>query len=192
MTISIASLALISQVAGTKRSPLIEVESEERLNELIEIPFKGLTIAEDYSFQAYRPLKAVVENDSIRRLEFKVYPPLNIPLDSANTRYVSQPSLLQQKIIGSAFVHFFELIRDKIETKYSSNTLKWPDDLNFARVIRNAYSHGGNIHFLSPTAGAVSWRGLTYSPSNNGKSIHTDLYVGEIIELMKDIEIRIT
>jgi hypothetical protein len=192
MVISLSCLILLSHLFRTKSSPIIEITDESKLDGLIEIPFEGLTIKEAWSFKAYKPFKGIVDNNPVERIEFNIYVPFSMLIKGTEGyHYVDQPNLFQQKVIGSAFVTFFESRKDKIETKYSKDLSKWPSVLNFARVIRNAYSHKGQIHFLNPAAASVSWRTLTYSPSDNGKSIHTEIFVPEIIALMKEVEQQI-
>lgn len=189
MMIALSSLILISEVFHKRRSPVIEIRDEDRLDKILEIPFQGLTINEDYSYKVYKPLKAIVENIPINRIEFNVYASLKSEVENlSNSYHIDQPPLFNQKTIGSAFVNFYETIKPSIEAKFTQNTNSWPSELNFARVIRNAYSHGGNIHFANNLAPTVSWKSLTYSPSDNGKSIHTDIYLVEVIELMKEIQ----
>jgi hypothetical protein len=189
MMISLSSLMMISHVFIYKKSPIIDVEDEQRLDRLIELPFVGQTIKEAWSFKGYKPFKGIMDNRPTDQIEFIIYPPLGMPVKSIpNSHHVDQPTLFQQKIIGSAFSNFFENNRDKIEAKYGTDTSNWPTDWNFGRVIRNAYSHGGEIYFKNINAQPVSWRGINYAPKDNGKSIHLDIYVPEIIELMKDMQ----
>lgn len=188
MMISLSSLILISQVFRSKASPIIDESDANKLERMIELPFEGQTIKEAWSFRAFKPFIGIIENKPSDTVEFTVYPPLSVPMKNIpNAHIVNQPVLFQQKIIGAAFSNFFESNRDKIEAKFG-NTSSWPNEWNFGRIIRNAYSHGGEIYFSNSSAPAVSWRGITYSPSDNGKSIHLDIYLPEIIELMKDMQ----
>lgn len=188
MMISLSSLIMISQVFLYRKSPIIDVVDEQKLDKLIELPFEGQTIKEAWSFKGYKPFKGIMDNNPTDQIEFIIYPPLGIPVKSIpDSQYIDQPMLFQQKIIGSAFSNFFESNRDKIEAKFGY-TSSWPSEWNFGRVIRNSYSHGGEINFSNTSSSAVSWRGITYSPSDNGKSIHLDIYLPEIIELMKDMQ----
>jgi len=189
MMISLSSLMMISQVFRLKRSPIIDIDDPIKLERAIEVPFEGQTIKEAWSFRAYESFMAMVENRATDIVEFTVYPPLETSIrDIANLHYIIQSVLFQQKIIGSGFSNYFENNRHKIESKYGSNTTSWPADWNFSRVIRNAYSHGGNINFSNPSALPVSWKSITYSPSDNGKSIHEDIFLPEILELLRDMQ----
>jgi hypothetical protein len=189
MMISLSSLIQIIQVFKQKASPIIDVSDSAKLDRLIEIPFEGITIREAWSFKAYRPFVGIVENNQVDRIEFIVYPPLSTSVSHIpDSDYTNQPVLFQQKIIGAGFSNFFENNRDKVDTKYGSNTTSWPSEWNFGRIVRNAYSHGGQISFKNPSAASVSWKGITYSATDNGKSIHSDIFLPEVIELMKDMQ----
>jgi len=86
--------------------------------------------------------------------------------------------------------NYFERNRPHIEQKFGTDpNSSWPSAWNFARVVRNAMAHGGAITFLSQTSPPVSWKGLSYSPANNGKNIlHTDLWPGDLLDLIRDMD----
>jgi hypothetical protein len=89
----------------------------------------------------------------------------------------------------SMFVNYFERERPSIETKYGENTTAWPDDWNFARVVRNSVAHKNAVFFRNPCADPVSWRGLTYSPADNGRRVlNGDLWAADLIYLMMDLD----
>jgi hypothetical protein len=92
-------------------------------------------------------------------------------------------------MIESAFVRYFESLRPTIEANHTADPQQWPSALNFARVVRNAFAHGGQITFRSLTAPGVSWRSLTYTPADNGRQIlYQDMTAVEIILLMQDMD----
>lgn len=96
---------------------------------------------------------------------------------------------LHGSMIESAFVHYFETVRPVIETKYGNNPYGWPTVWNFARVVRNAFAHKGEITFINSAAQSVSWKTLTYSPSDNGRQIlYQDVTPVEIILLMEEMD----
>jgi hypothetical protein len=87
--------------------------------------------------------------------------------------------------------NYFERLRPTVEAQYG-DVSGWPPVWNFARVVRNAMSHGGTINFQNSNSQAVSWRGLTYSPADNGRTIlHTDLWPGDIFELIVEMDAAI-
>lgn len=94
-----------------------------------------------------------------------------------------------QTIEKSMFINYFERNRRHIESKYGLDTNKWPDDWNFARVVRNAYIHDGSINFRNQNANPVNWLNLNYSPKDNGRQVqYNDLWPGDTIYLMIEME----
>lgn len=99
---------------------------------------------------------------------------------------------LHGSMIESAFVHYFETARPLAENIYGNDPYGWPAVWNFARVIRNAFAHGGEITFKNAVAQAVSWKTLTYAPSDNGRQIlYQDVTPVEIILLMHEMDSQI-
>lgn len=89
----------------------------------------------------------------------------------------------------SSFVSFYENVKDKTEELFGRDPYNWPPTLNFYRVIRNAFSHNGVINFTNRNASPVTWRNLSYSPSDNGSQIlFKDLACVEIILLMIEFD----
>lgn len=88
----------------------------------------------------------------------------------------------------SMFVNYYERYKTIIEIKFTQHHPNWPDEWNFGRIVRNALSHGGRINFENPNASPVYWNLLTYMPKDNGRQIiHTDLWPGDMIYLMRDM-----
>lgn len=187
MMASLSSFTLVAQLVKTKSSPIISVGDEGTLADVLEMPFRGAHVAEAYVYRSYEPLHTITSNTAVDELMFQVHQNIQRPNSVAGGHYVSYPAHLSQLIVGSAYANFYENCLPQIQAKFSHTTTNWPSDLNFARVIRNAYSHGGKIHFDNPNAAAVSWKDLTYSPDNNGQPIHPDIFVVEIIQLMQAI-----
>ncbi len=87
--------------------------------------------------------------------------------------------------VSAYFVQFadpwIEWIRRDVSTDYKN----WPKISNFARVVRNAATHGGTINIQSATAPTVRWYTLSYDHSSYGRSIFgTDLSCADLILLM--------
>lgn len=98
---------------------------------------------------------------------------------------------LRAGIIGSAFLAYYESQKDTMESLFTSTTANWPPELNFARAVRNAAAHGGRIHFTNMNASSVTWRGITFGPSDNGREIFVgggDMDIGSIILLFEDMD----
>jgi hypothetical protein len=116
----------------------------------------------------------------------------HVPIaDHSPTRPVTLTGLrgIYGQVIQSAFVHYFESFRPKLETRYGQSPQAWPAAWNFARVLRNAFSHGGRIHFLNSNAASVQWRTLNYGPADNGQMIlFRDITPVEVVLLMDEID----
>jgi hypothetical protein len=73
------------------------------------------------------------------------------------------------------------------------NNIGWPAEWNFGRIVRNSLAHGSEIKFYRSSSPPVTWKGLTYSSMNNGQEIiHTDIWPGDIIYLMIDMNTFLT
>lgn len=96
---------------------------------------------------------------------------------------------LIRHLIAPLFVDFYEQHLPWIEANLGGRDgSNWPTVLDFARVIRNACSHGGKLTFKTPTSRTVSWRGITYSPADHDKLVVcADLSSADLIALMFDI-----
>lgn len=89
----------------------------------------------------------------------------------------------------SMFVNYFERERPNIEAKFGKNTTAWPEEWNFARVVRNSIAHKNAVYFLNTSASPVSWRELTYSPADNGRRVlNGDLWAADLVYLMMDLD----
>jgi hypothetical protein len=88
----------------------------------------------------------------------------------------------------SMFVNYFEREHPQIEAKYGKHPT-WPADWNFARIVRNSVAHNNEVCFSNSKAAPVAWRGLVYSPTDNGREVlHKDLWPADLIYLMMDLD----
>ena len=75
-------------------------------------------------------------------------------------------------MIAPIFVLHFEACRDWLDNSRYADYSTWPMDLKFARVVRNAMSHGGRLNIQLSKRGntpdPVSWHGLSYSIAVDG------------------------
>jgi hypothetical protein len=97
---------------------------------------------------------------------------------------------MSANIIEHAFVAYYECYKEAINNARSRAGVGALPTLAFARVIRNAFAHGGIIHFDSPTAGGTgSWCGLSYSYRDNGRQVmYNDLTQGDVILLLLEMD----
>lgn len=88
--------------------------------------------------------------------------------------------------------NYYERNVHSIRATYPGGAHHWPAVWDFGRVIRNAMSHGGRIHFDTSATRSVSWKELTYSPSDNGRHIlHTDIWPGDLFDLIIEMDTHI-
>ncbi|HRO25350.1 MAG TPA: hypothetical protein PLR07_13765 [Promineifilum sp.] len=90
-------------------------------------------------------------------------------------------------IVGNQFLLFFQEHLGWLRSNYGHDYSKWPETINFARLIRNAVSHGGYVEITNKNSKPICWRGLTLSPADTGKHIIGSLLsVPDIMLLMID------
>ena len=141
----------------------------------------------EFHFYPYSLFSTLANNDWPALLVLEEYPikqfPVIYPLNLIGLQVV------HGAMVANAFVKFFEETRSLVETKYSTETQKWPAVWNFGRVMRNALGHKGVIKIDNPNAQPVSWSKLSYSPSDNGKPVlYHDVTAVELILLMEDMD----
>lgn len=185
MLISLKSFALGADIYRLGHGQNISVKGDS-------VSFGGLTIPVDLKFYPGTPFKLLSMNKwpskivlHEKALGSGMPQKVGTVLKSKQVKTVT--SLLTQ----GAFIRYFETNRLIVEARYGKKTKHWPAIWNFGRAIRNAFAHGGEIHFF-PHEPAVSWRGLTYSVSDNGKPIfHVDIAYVEVIYLMEEMDASI-
>lgn len=95
--------------------------------------------------------------------------------------------LLMGSLYEHAFIAYFAKSEDDIVNAHGSDRQRWPSVLNFGRVVRNAFAHGGVIN-IEGTLGA-SWAGLSYSAADNGRRvIYNDLSAADLTLLMLEMD----
>lgn len=100
---------------------------------------------------------------------------------------------VSERLTCAVFSVFSERVCDWVRHNHSGDTKNWPPNINFGRVIRNAIVHGGKINSVNAKADPVSWRGLTFSPADNGAvAINAGkLSGGDLILLMLEMELEL-
>jgi len=100
---------------------------------------------------------------------------------------------VSERLTCAIFSVFAERVCDWVRHNHDSDTKNWPPNINFGRVVRNAIVHGGKINFANAAANPVSWRGLTFSPADNGTvAINAGLLSGgDLIVLMLEMELEL-
>jgi hypothetical protein len=86
-------------------------------------------------------------------------------------------------LMAPIFVQFFEDYKHWIDATFG-NTDNWPEIFNFARLVRNAFSHGNRLTIWNESAKPARWHNLTYDHSHHNRPIGLDLTIGDILILM--------
>lgn len=98
------------------------------------------------------------------------------------------------QIGGLVFANFYEENVGWLIEHFGS-IKDFPLIWQFARIVRNAVSHGGKINISSPSAPRGEWHSLSYGYEQSGRHIiNSDLGVSDLtvlmIELAQDLESR--
>jgi len=103
---------------------------------------------------------------------------------------------LVTRMVGSSFVSFYEGVKEEIDTQFGKDDYKnWPDTINYARHVRNGFSHGSQFYMKNPNIPDVNWRNFMINPQNNGQRVlfgDDGLEIGDIVLLMDDVNTIIT
>jgi hypothetical protein len=95
-------------------------------------------------------------------------------------------------MIGPIFVEFYEAYVQVVLDSHQKTFDRVPEVWRFARVIRNGISHGYRLRIDGTNERPVTWYGLTYSKSDNGRSllgtIDGDLWAGDLVVLMFEMD----
>jgi len=98
---------------------------------------------------------------------------------------------ITSQTIGASFVSFYESVRPTLEEEFGGDTSAWPDVLNFARQVRNGFSHGGTFEIRNPNASGISWRKWSLNYEATGTPVlfgEESLAPGDIVWLMQDVD----
>lgn len=88
----------------------------------------------------------------------------------------------------SLLTNLFEQERSRLESLHGRAPSGWPPVWNFARVVRNAMSHGGEVTIKDDKT-HVAWKKLTYSAAENGRRIvNVDIWPGDLFLLIRELE----
>jgi hypothetical protein len=114
--------------------------------------------------------------------------PKNVPTPQ-NAQSTSAFEDLLHNAIAPPFVNYYETWNEWLITNVSTDPYQWPTVWNFARIVRNAATHGYNVNWNNDRAPAISWHHLTYSASDNGRPlIGAELRLGDLLVLMFEMD----
>jgi hypothetical protein len=140
----------------------------------------------EFVWRPHDTLHAIVQNSWPKTLSLDERPNSGKP---ARSYKITGLHGLRASLIQSLFLHYYETVKSQVEGKYGDDPRRWPSVWDFGRIVRNAFSHGGEIYFTNQKSQAVSWRSLTYGPADNGRAIvYQDVTPVEIILLMDEMD----
>lgn len=85
-------------------------------------------------------------------------------------------------------VNYHERYRPDIEAKHRQGRTSWPAPWQMSWGLRNAASHSGKV-FEKATQAPISWRGLSFGPSDeSGKKILSLVNGADILVLLIEME----
>ena len=144
----------------------------------------------EYRFYPYETFRAVFNNKWPVSFELEESEQVTTPNGFKKSK--TMPTRIRElwrRLVEVAFVHFFESIRDSIESKYSKECSHWPDLSNFSRVIRNAFAHGGRINIGNQNSPKVVSKSSSYDFQDNGKRVlFDDMAIGDVLRLMEEVD----
>lgn len=187
LVVFLGSLCGLSMGIGLQRfGKQVPIEQENN----IIIQGRANVSGVEFIFYPYNLMQALANNSWPETLEIHesslVSDPKIMGFQRAGLRGISAT------LIQSAFVHYFEASLPDVEAKYGRNKQSWPSIWNFGRIVRNAFAHGGTIHFTNNKAKPVKWKTLCYAPEQNGRQIvFQDLTPVEIIILMEELDVAV-
>lgn len=97
---------------------------------------------------------------------------------------------VNSRITAAIFAVFAARANDWVKLNYSTAYDKWPPVSNFARIVRNAISHGGTVNLNSDKSVGGSWRGVEISYHDNGRQLINagQLSIGDLVLLMLELD----
>lgn len=146
--------------------------------------FDGLLCNVRLQWKPEHVLRAAVMNCFPAEIAFEQYDVAPLPIGETVSL-----GTLDYFIVGLSqmmIVSYFENHRARVQKKYG-HVASWPAVWQFARMVRNALSHGNKIHINDEKN--ATWKGLTYSPADNGRTVvNADLFPGDLIVMLREME----
>jgi hypothetical protein len=97
-------------------------------------------------------------------------------------------SRFYNRFVAAYFVQFVDPWLDWLRINISTDYPNWPRISKFARVVRNAASHGGTINIRNENSVGGTWYSLSYDHTSFGRSIFgVDLSCADLILLMFEL-----
>jgi len=98
------------------------------------------------------------------------------------------------RIAVTTYIAFYERWIPEFQSRFSDDIARWPAGVfPFAKRVRDFLAHtDGVVRFKSKAPKPVSWYGVSYAKSDEGKKVHDDLGVADIIALMFEMDDEMT
>jgi hypothetical protein len=114
---------------------------------------------------------------------------LNFRLGTGRPPASPNPTAIQY-LMGSFYKHtfiaYYEKNVDQMKARHNGQK-SWPPVLNFGRIVRNAFAHGGKLNITNGISG--TWSGVSYSNADNGRPVlYNDLSSGDLTLLMVEMD----
>jgi len=144
ITILITSISFIVsvQLIKTKSSPVLTYTRKEYLK--ADFPIAAIGEKKVYSFKIFEILEKIADQQKIDFIEYVAYEKTleNISNVTNATVFENQDTYyFIRKVIAGCYLTYYEKIKDTIHQLYGTDPLHWPSELQFARVVRNAFAH---------------------------------------------------
>lgn len=87
------------------------------------------------------------------------------------------------------FTSHYDACYQWLRANKMTNTESWPMTVDFARLIRNAASHGGRVDQRNSTYRTLQWKDLSYSAADHGRVIlGREIFLGDLLSLMIELD----
>ncbi|MCR9078488.1 MAG: hypothetical protein NXH78_05245 [Hyphomonadaceae bacterium] len=157
--------------------------SERKDTDWVTIECKHFQI--DAILPAFGPARAAINNNAVGGIRIALTPTEKIDLQTAFQHVTTGLKTPLELVLRQFFNAYYEHFLDWIHEYVSTDATKWPVEWDFARVVRNACSHGGRVYMPKPTSRSVTFAGVTISHADHGTELfETKLSVGDLIPLV--------
>ena len=144
------------------------------------------TTDREYTIFPLQPVWAISQAQWIDTLE--VYVDVEMERTTRGKLHSEGHQRIVRRSIGASFLRYFEAFKPTVTAIAGNQPTDWPEPWNFARILRNAFAHGG-IHFDNPNATPVSWRSIEFGPQDNGSDpLFPHVGLGDLVDLYLELD----
>ena len=106
--------------------------------------------------------------------------------------YNSGMQELVGRVVGSAFLRYYEWKLSGARLSLPQNPREWPEVWRFSWLIRNAIAHGDRFAIDDPNFPETNWREFAVAPADSGRKwFDLDAVLlggGDVLELLEELE----